>query len=529
MIKKQQKLIIVIAAVVIVFAVLYGVLGSILAPDETDTPPATVGNHGETMLNGRPYIYDKIDKTNVKSITVENEKGGYTIYRGVDDDFYFKGLEHVYYDEYMLSAATTNFTNVLAIQEVVGYTADELENYGLKDGAHKASFEVNTVDGQRYKVLVGNMLVNESGYYAMLEGREALYVIDTYSGVSIFAGKNEFVAPQVAYPFPSSQDIKLTSLKKIENGKHVYTVEPSIQKEADKELYTNVAYGYTLTYPETKYVSDYTFMTVTNTLQNFSGNAVVACGLEDQVKLLKDFVDGKIQIDSEEGKKVYEVIKLFNEYGLFDENYQFPVVFEFEYPVSADAKAEDVYGYLIASMPTKDNKTYIYSQAFDVIVEFDSAAVEWLYWGADRITVNSIVTYSVFDIKEMEIIHDSVKAHFVCDTVLGENPVIKKIVDKNTSKEINVDLFKQLYRGVLYFSAEGTATMPEDAQCCMTLRITLGNQDVLDYRFYNLTDRKTYYTFNGEGGFYVNRDNIKALVEYTQKTLANESFTSSQV
>jgi hypothetical protein len=63
----------------------------------------------------------------------------------------------------------------------------------------------------------------------------------------------------------------------------------------------------------------------------------------------------------------------------------------------------------------------------------------------------------------------------------------------------------------------------------MTVRITLGNGDVLEYVFYNISDRKTYYTLNGVGGFYVNRDNIKALIDYTQKTLAGESFTSVQV
>ena len=140
---KRTRSILVAAGVILLCVVVYVVLlFTVLKDDSTKTEKPTIGNHGEQMVNGKPFVIDPFEAENILSIKVENEKGGYEYYKGEDEKYYLRGAESMLYDENvawneegfseeqlqdMLSAlpitsSLVNFASyLLADQELVGY------------------------------------------------------------------------------------------------------------------------------------------------------------------------------------------------------------------------------------------------------------------------------------------------------------------------------------------------------------------------------------------------------------------------
>ena len=92
MIKKQRKLVIIIAALAAVLLVLYfTVLSPMLQVDaeEEEIPNLLPGEVLGT--NNRILMMEHIEKADMQSIEVHNSHGTYTMYRGDDDQFYLEG------------------------------------------------------------------------------------------------------------------------------------------------------------------------------------------------------------------------------------------------------------------------------------------------------------------------------------------------------------------------------------------------------------------------------------------------------
>ena len=74
---KRMRSILIATAVIILCAILYLVLlFTVLKPEEAEPLP-TIGNHGEQMSNGRPFVVDPISAEQIVSIKVDNDKGGF--------------------------------------------------------------------------------------------------------------------------------------------------------------------------------------------------------------------------------------------------------------------------------------------------------------------------------------------------------------------------------------------------------------------------------------------------------------------
>lgn len=80
-------------------------------------------------------------------------------------------------------------SNLIA-SEIIERNAEDLEKYGL-DGSYYVAGK--TVDGQEYKVILGKMLYNREGYYAMLEGDNTVYAIAIYSANQLYTSRAELL------------------------------------------------------------------------------------------------------------------------------------------------------------------------------------------------------------------------------------------------------------------------------------------------------------------------------------------------
>ncbi len=514
MIKKQKIWILLIACVAVVLAVAYVVLANTLFQSPQ-------GPDGEKDLG----LFPSMKSEEILRVEVKNAKGSFTVYRGIDKEIYFEGAESQIYDTYLTSSLLASVSGPVATMEVEGYRKDDLSVYGLKEGTEQAVF---TVQGSRdpavsYTVRIGSALVNGAGYYAMVDGTDRLFVLNSYYSTALFSDVKDFFAPRVAIPLVEDEatgSVVLKDFSVYKMDQLLLTIQPSAKEEGEDKLVTETLYAYQMTHPEVNWVSNSEISTVLEGLKDFSGTRVVEFGLNDSVKALQQYLKDETAVapESQEAKKAFEAMVLFQKYGLLDEEYRFPHVLEYT--------CQDVTSHVIFGDATEDGVFYVYSADFDLIAEFDAQEYAWMFWEAEDYSVKSLFSHSVYDLSKVEILSPAVNACFEV-SVNQEKAQIVSVKDAVSQKEVSVDLFKQMYRGFLYFSNQGEAEKGEATEPSLTVCITVCDGSVWEFVFYDLTDRKSYYTVNGEGGYYVNRDNVKALITYAQNVLEGKSFSSS--
>ena len=145
---KRLRAILVSAGIILICALIYVVLLlTVLKTEEKEVLP-TEGNHGEEMVNGRPFVIDPVESDRIVSIDVENEFGGFRYYLGEDDQYYFQNAEFMFYDQNteltsenadtvtdvlgslsMVDSLVSLARYMLATEEVVGYDKTNLSAY----------------------------------------------------------------------------------------------------------------------------------------------------------------------------------------------------------------------------------------------------------------------------------------------------------------------------------------------------------------------------------------------------------------
>lgn len=493
------------ACVIVLAALVYVVLRFTLLKPEEETPEAE-----------RPYIVEKLTEDQLQGIRVENDLSAFSYYRGEDNNFYFKGAESMLYDTSadwmdqntesiddvlssvsMTQSLTLFLSNMRAAEVVDGYNKDNLEAYGLGNGG-KAVVELSYVkDGASVTKTVrfGNPTVSGNAYYVMVDGDDSLYTLrDTYISRCIFCDVKDYFLPQVALPVSSSEYMNVSDLSIKKRGEtflalHSLTEE---EKESIGDTFTHV-----FSEPAGYYPSSENLQSFLETFTSFSGTSVVEFDIASRL---------------EDPAKREEVYELFRDYSLVDPENRW--VYELYYKY--EKQNYDTTLYISQKLEVqneadengeKKHVYYVYSPGFDCIVEFEADTLSWVEW--DRITFmdNHSFVVSIDKVASIEFAYESTAAKF---SLTGEGQDLK--VTCSTGVKVDTDNFRQLYKAILFTTLDGYAQKPEAANKILTMNITLRDGKTYYYEFFGMTARKAYYTLNGSGEFYINRDYIKQMV-----------------
>ena len=203
----------------------------------------------------RYLMFPHFQRASIRQIEVHNAGGSYTFYRynvedgEIDDkaDFKIKGSPLTLFDGQKFSSLCVNAGYTISKMKIADPIKDEngeYTEYGLapqirplydeetgdpvmmydkdgnpvldENGKHKqqtyeytpAYFILTDTDGNKYKVIIGDKLVDGTGYYAqyvdMLTGeeikRDAVYVLDTSYGDTVLMDVEYYVAPLLTHP-----------------------------------------------------------------------------------------------------------------------------------------------------------------------------------------------------------------------------------------------------------------------------------------------------------------------------------------
>lgn len=492
--------------VIVAAALVYTVLHfTILRPVETEVEPE------------RPYIVEKLTEDQVQSIQVKNDYGEFLYYRGEDDNFYFEGAESMLYDitsdwmedstgnmENILSSVSMTqslvllLSNMRAAQVVEGYNADDLAPYGLGDGG-KAVVELSyEKDGQTVTKTVrfGNRTVAGDAYYVMVDGTTALYtLIDTYITRCLFCDVKDYFRPQVALPVSSSEYVDVSELWVKKKGETFISLRSL--SEDEKESLGDVFTHQFLT-PDGYYPSDENLQIMLKTFTSFTGSSVVEYDISSRL---------------EDPEKREEVFDIFRNYSLIDTENRW--VYELYYKYDSQdfdttlciSQKLEVIDESADESTQKEYVYYVYSPGFDCIVEFPADDLPWVEWDLLTFMDNHSFLVSIDKVASVELSYENTSAKF---SLQGEGQELK--VTSSTGVKVDTDNFRQLYKAILYTTLDGYAQKPEAASKILTLNITLRDGTHYEYEFFGMTARKAYYTLNGSGEFYINRDYVKQMM-----------------
>lgn len=236
---------------------------------------------GELTEYEKVLIFKHIEKKDIRSIEVHNQHGNFTFYRyniieaKTDDsaDFVLRGSPLLTTKKDLISSLAVAAGYPLATQRVdgammVGDSIDYAE-YGLvpekrvrtekdKDGKEitveydyvPSYYILTSTSGERYKMIIGDRLINGGGYYAQyveLDGetekpRAKVYVLGASIGSSLLIEAKNYITPGIAYPVTQSDyyDVENFVLSKKENGTLVPKISFSFVDIADR---TGTVYG----------------------------------------------------------------------------------------------------------------------------------------------------------------------------------------------------------------------------------------------------------------------------------------------
>ena len=157
---------------------------------------------------GKPFMYPSTTRSNVKSITVKNQKTEFKVYRDeASSDFYIEGAEGVSLNSEAFSYLVVNATYTCAEGKLEN--PKDFSQYGLDgDEGSTATVTVETLDGETHKLIIGDVDSTGSYNYARYDGKDHVYLLLNSDVASTFAAGGEtYLTANLVYPISNTNDI----------------------------------------------------------------------------------------------------------------------------------------------------------------------------------------------------------------------------------------------------------------------------------------------------------------------------------
>ncbi|MBQ3637064.1 MAG: DUF4340 domain-containing protein, partial [Clostridia bacterium] len=178
-IANRKKLIIVLAVLFVLLTVAWFAVIKPMTRIEDNKDVTLDLLDGEVQITSRLtnfYIFQPVERSSIQSIEVENEFGGYRVYRDATDTFQLDGFKGLSFDpEVFSSLVVTSGTPTAMMRVATDLDEKGLAEYGLDHP--RASWTLTSTAGDTYKMYVGDELLTEGGYYVSYDARPGVVYI----------------------------------------------------------------------------------------------------------------------------------------------------------------------------------------------------------------------------------------------------------------------------------------------------------------------------------------------------------------
>ena len=500
--KKQKRSLIIAAAVFAVLLVVYlAVILPLMKDDTTATPPELL--EGEALgPNNIIMMFPQVTRAYIKQIDVTNEYGEYTLVKD-GDSFKIKGFEDVSCNTEGISSLVVASGYTVTSKRLTAEAGEtELEKYGLAE--RDVYWTLTCTDGREYRVFVGDKLVSEEGYYAMLEGREnCVYILSSSIETSLLQPVEVFVNPILCLGL-TDQNYYLADDFTVMHGEEVFV----LVKQSKKSEFVNPdAQAETkLVYPAGYKTDDTYFMSsVMSKFVSMTGEAVVYLG-EDKDELAK--------------------------YGLADPYYSVYFTFdssgsELEYYFFVSEKQDDGYYYAVSNL-----------YGFKVVVRCTADNFSWLEnklisWVDDYPIAINILRVDSISVETADGKYDFDLSHGVTADEVATLEIDGP--DGFRLSDADVYNFRELYKDFLaiqimgqldFTNAEIDDIVADESTHMTTVTFNLIDGTVQEFKFYRYSTGRAILSANDSKSFFVYDDWLLKIRTDVQKLLSHLEIDS---
>lgn len=485
---KKQKLIIIISAVLIVaLAVVYfTVIAPMLNETEVKETPELLEGEVYSEAYSKIMVFPKIEQADIKEIKIHNEHGDYGFYQGNNGEFYLAGYEGTTFGNEKFTSLAATVRLPMAINRVTE-DPEDLTKYGLDPADDPAYYIVTDIKDVSHKMYIGNPLPTSGGYYAMLDGRNVVYALDSTSKY-VLVPKESYITPLLSMPTKSDDYYKIENFTLGIDGETFIAIDFMDEQERIKTASTSY---YKMLYPGDYVPSSSNYDHIIKKFNALEGSEVLAFG------------NVKDAMTAEELKP----------YRLDQPKY------ELYYRYSG------VDNYVLISDKNEDGSYNAYSVMFNIVAKVDAETFDFLEWEFIDFVDKPMFQKNINDIDTIEIIGKDVHETF---TVTGKDTELK-VTPKSTLTPLTANQlasFKRIYVKLLSLALEDYTESDSTDQWLMTYKVTTRGGLEYEYSFYNYSTRRCYYTVNGKGEFYVLRDRVEKILSDTSLLMSGGEVTS---
>ncbi len=418
------------------------------------TSGTEVRDFDEYVLMFKRLTYDQ-GSTNdqskiIKSIEVHNEFGTYTFERDKNMNFVIRGEENTPYDResfaYLaVACGYTLSTQRLQNPQKLGDGSIDYSEYGLaaerrvrveKDEQgndveveydyEPAWYVITSMTGESHKVILGDKTVTGTGYYALYEGRDTIYVLgagfDGYALSSIEA----YITPTIVYPMGTTNYFNVRNFMIYGNIEYEKIYAELAEKygeinfeKLDEETKKKYNEDYARLFEEhSKKMCDFSYLDAEDRVGTLYAHSPYYNGL--------DYADGyylnsnsiEVVISSFANTDFTGVVKLsptkeqLDEYGLVDPAYI--VMFYF---ATTDSEGNEAFAqnYVQISAKSDGGIYYAYSETHDMIVGINSDCFEFLEWEEIQWYETNYIQNDISYVDKIQIESPEYKVDFVIE------------------------------------------------------------------------------------------------------------------
>jgi hypothetical protein len=487
MIKKQQKKIMIFAIAAVALILAYFLIISPIIQKAAAVAEAEIPNllDGEVLgSQNRILMMEHVEKADIQQIEIHNNKGTYTIFKDKTDNFAVLNNEGAPISPYALSSLVVSAGYTLSMTRV-SEDCDDLAEYGLADSDNPAWYKLTKTDGIEHTVYIGDAIPTGAGYYCRYQDRDAVYVLDASLSTTLLADVRDIITPILSYPISSTQYYTTNDFWLKRNGEMFVHID-YLTEEERAQFAAMENRVYVMKHPTSYEPSTGNYDTILQTFVEFVGFRTLEIGktneIMDEETLLKYGIDP--------AAPAYEI---HYEFGGFD-------------------------NFIFFSELNENGTYYAYSLLFNLIAEVDPAKVPFLNWDIIKFVDRPIFQRNINDIALVEIESPEVNETF---TLEGEGQTIL-ITPKSTGVTFDADglqNFRQFYKVMLSLQLEDYTENRDTNDCMATMRVTTDSGIKIEYKFYPYSTRRAYFTINGVGEFYTQRDMVDKMLSDCAKSV----------
>ncbi len=498
--RKRLVLTCVILALCVVLAIVYAlvILPEPEAPESTEETTTLLAGEVEGA-NGRVQMFDHVQLKDVESLYVHNSHGSYKIIDKGDGTLVLDKNEGILLDGEKLTQMIVNAGYTLSTFNA-NVTEEDFVKYGLGEGQSDNFFVLTSTAGKRYTVYIGDETLAGDGYYARYEGRNAIYVLDDSIERDLLAPVTSIVTPLLAYPSNMNSYYLVRNFALMKHGE-VFLVADYLNPEKRDELAATSVHQ--LSVPG-EYPAGTNYDNVLSIFCAFKGSEVLSVSLNEE-----------------------ELAK----YGLLEPAYQ--LYFD-NTVLDANGNPASLVNNLILfseRMLDENGSPFYYAASllFGIIARVEAVSCDFLTWELDKWVAENIFAINIMNVRSLEMKGKGVDACFVLSGEENDTLSVKETVSGVTPDMSN---FRQLWKVLLSTTHDGTVTLSDediaylvsDSESLlleMTVTTRAGRERV--YRFYPYSDRRVYYTVNGEGEFYLSNTMLYKAIADANRVINGEA------